>query len=85
MALAIAISGDGGKAVAMYDDKLQNMRGLLGKPEMVRASNVRWDDEREVWVARRCDTDEILCESKSREQCLKDEVSILGKELITRL
>ena len=85
MANAIAISGDGKRAVAIYNDSLNELRDLLGKPSVTRASHVRWDSERELWVARRADTGEVLCESKYRGECLKKEVSILGKELIQRL
>lgn len=85
MANAIAISGDGKKVVAIYNDSLNELRDLLGKPKVTRASHVRWDDERELWVARRADSGEVLCESKYRDECLKKEVSILGKELIHQL
>lgn len=85
MSNAIAISGDGRKVVAMYNDSLNQIRDLLGKPDIERASHVKWDAEREIWVATRADTGEWLCESKDRAQVLKDEVSILGKELISKL
>ena len=85
MSRSIAISGDGLRAVAIYDDKLHAMRDLLGKPEIERASHVRWDDERELWVAYRAEDNSVLCEHKNREDCLKEEVRLLTKELIHKL
>lgn len=80
----MAISGDGKKVVAIYNDSLNELRDLLGKPKISRASHVRYDDERELWVAHRADTGEFLCESKSRDECLKLEVALLSKDLSTK-
>jgi len=82
---AIAISGDGRKVVAIYNDSLNQMRDLLGKPKIERASNVVWDADREIWVATRTDNGEFLCEGKDRDYVLKEEVRLLSKELITKL
>jgi len=82
MGNALAISGDASRVVAIYNDNLNGLRPLLGAPDISRASNVRYDSEREVWVARKTGTEEVLCEHPSRGYCLKQEVLILSKELI---
>ena len=81
---ALAISGDGQRVTAVYNDSLNELRDLLGKPQIDRASHVRYDSEREMWVARRV-TGEFLCEDKSRDNCVEEEVRILARELPNEL
>jgi hypothetical protein len=82
MKCALAIRSDGKKVAAVYNDDLNDyLRPSLGAPKVTRASHVRYDDEREIWVATRADDGTVLCESKSRDACVKEEVRILNKEI----
>ena len=83
--VCIGISGDAEKVEAIYSDGLNGLRPLLGKPKIERASDVTYDEDREIWVAKRKGTDEVLCESTSRDECIKQEVRILGSELVKKL
>ena len=85
MPIHLTISGDGQKAVAVYQDSLKPLRPLLGKPDVTRASHVRYDPERELWVAFDAETDAVLCEHESREQCLIKEVELLNKTMYKNL
>jgi hypothetical protein len=82
MSYALAIRKDGRKVVSVYNDDMQkHFRPVLGAPKVTRASHVHYDDEREVWVAHRADDGTVLCESTSRDECLKEEVRLLNEEL----
>ena len=83
--VSLCISGDGNKVEAIYSDGLNSLRPLLGKAKIERASTVTYDDDREIWVARRIDNGEILCEHKSHDYCLKEEVRLLSKEKVKTL
>ena len=85
MCLHLTISGTGKQAVAVYNDKLVAMRPILGKPDISRASHVRYDPERELWIAEDATTGEVLCEHKSRDHCLRREVEILNSRIHKRL
>jgi hypothetical protein len=79
--IQLTLSRDGKKAVAVYNDNLKALRPVLGKPVVTRASHVRYDPERELWVAYRAGTDEILCEHESRDECIKKEVEVLNSTI----
>jgi hypothetical protein len=85
MSLHLTISGSGKKAVAVYNDKLEALRPVLGKPDVTRASHVRYDPEREVWVAYCAESGDVLCEHQSRDQVIKTEVEILNKGIHKKL
>lgn len=78
--VSICISGDGSKVEAIYSDGLNSLRPLLGKPVIERASTVTYDSDRELWIAKRLDNGEILCENESRDYCIREEVRILSQE-----
>ena len=77
----LTLSKDGKKAVAVYNDNLKGMRPVLGAPVVTRASHVRYDPERELWVAYRAGSDEVLCEHESRDECIKKEVEVLNRTI----
>ena len=82
MKCALAIRSDGKKVAAVYNDDFNSrLRPSLGAPKVTRASHVQYDAEREIWVATRAEDGSVLCESKSREECVKEEVRLLNKEL----
>ena len=85
MSLHLTISGTGNRATAVYQDKLNALRPVLGKPDVSRASHVRYDDERELWVAYDADTGDILCEHESRDECLSEEVKLLNRKIHKRI
>jgi len=81
----LSISGDGKRAAAVYSDSLNKVRQVLGKPDIKRASNVEWDAERELWVARLQGTGEIIAEGEDRDEVIRQEVEILNKSLIPKM
>ena len=85
MSMHLTISGTAKQAVAVYNDKLNDLRAVLGAPDISRASHVRYDPERELWIAEDATTGEVLCEHKSRDHCLTREVEILNTRIHNEL
>ena len=85
MSMHLTIAGTGKRAMAVYNDGLAGMRSVLGKPDVSRASHVRYDPERELWVAYDADTGDVLCEHESRTECLDEEVRLLNKSIHKKL
>ena len=82
MSYAMVIGKDGKKVVSVYNDTAHSkLRPVLGSPKITRASHVRYDSEREVWVAERADDGTVLCESPNRNECVEEEVRLLNKDL----
>jgi hypothetical protein len=77
----IRFAADGSGFTAVYSDVLPKLG--LGDLEITRISDVEYDHSRKLWIATRKDTGEVLCESASREQCVKEEVRILNSQLHT--
>jgi len=77
----IRFAGDGSGFTAVYSDVLQGLG--LGDLSISRISDVEYDHDRQLWVATRKDTGEVLCESTSRDECVKEEVRILNSQLHT--
>ena len=75
----ILFAGDGSGFTAIYSDLLTSLG--LGDLEISRISDVNYDHKKRLWIAKRKDTGEVLCESTSREQCVKEEVRILNTQL----
>ena len=67
-----------GKFKYIYSDKLASLD--LGEFQVERASDVDYDHTRKVWVARDKDGN-FLCESVSRDECIKREVELLSQKL----
>ena len=67
-----------GKFKSIYSDKLASLN--LGDFRVERASDVEYDHTRKVWIARERNG-KFLCESPSREECVKREVEILSKQI----
>ena len=76
----IRFAPDGG-FTAIYSDELSNLG--LGDLEITRISDVEYNHKRKLWIAKRKDTGEVLCESPSRDHCVKREVEILNTQLHT--
>lgn len=81
----LAISGDGKRVAAVYNDGLNKAREVLGKPKIQRASNVEFDADRELWVAKLVGTDEVIAEGKNRDEVVQEEIAILNKSHIPKM
>lgn len=79
------ISGNGKRVLSVYNDDLQKARDVLGKPDVKRASNVEWDENRELWVAKLKDTGEILAEGPNRAEVVKEEVRVLNERHLPKM
>jgi hypothetical protein len=77
----IRFSHDGSKYYSVYNDSLASLD--LGDFQVERVSDVDYDHERKLWVARLKKNGQILCESSSRNECVKLEVDILNQQLKT--
>jgi hypothetical protein len=75
----IRFAGDGSGFTAVYSDIIPKLG--LGDLQISRISDVDYDHSRRLWIAKRKDTGEVLCESISREHCVKEEVRILNSQL----
>ena len=74
----IRFAPDGG-FTAVYSDLLPSLG--LGDLKITRISDVEYDHKRKLWIATRKDTGEVLCESASRDKCVKEEVRLLNQQL----
>lgn len=72
---------ESGGFTAVYSDILPKLG--LGDLEITRVSDVEYDHKRKLWIAKRKDTGEVLCESSSRDNCVKEEVRLLNTQLHT--
>jgi hypothetical protein len=64
-----------GSVVGPFDDILTR-RKHPGRLEMVRATNVDWNQDRQIWEAR-CLNGKLLVSSTSRNSCLDYEHGVL--------
>ena len=75
----IRFAKDGSKFSAIYSDILSTLG--LGDLRISRISDVDYDHKRQLWIATHKDTGEVLCESPSRDKCVKEEVRVLNSQL----
>ena len=68
-----------GSVRGIYTDAL-DLRQVGGRLTCSRASSVEWSDDRQEWVCRTPEGEEIA-HGPNREACISEEVRILGERL----
>ena len=76
---SICIRPDG-SIKGLYTDDLPLAELFGGGMSCYRASSVEWDNARQEWVVRTPDGTEIAS-GPNREQCIQEEIRILGRRL----
>ena len=67
-----------GSVRAVYSDKLKNMN--LGPMQVRRASNVEFDENKQIWEARNREG-ELIATHANRDVVIRKEVSVLESQL----
>lgn len=68
-----------GLVEALWSDKLP--LAVLGHVQTVRASNVEWDENAQMWVARSTVDGRVLAASPHRDDAVRQEVAALQVSL----
>lgn len=66
--------GVDGTVTGLYNDRLPYRE--LGRLSVQRASDVSFDEERQVWIAKTPEG-KVLAESPNRDACIKGEIAAL--------
>lgn len=78
MATKIRIN-QSGIATGVYDDRLIPIYRALGVPVINRASEVEYDQAKQVWIAKDVHSGAVLAIDENRAECIKQEVQALER------